>query len=88
VIRRVPDPSEYKVYVQVTAIFQPDGRLQPVSFVWEDGRQYNIDKILNVMRAASLKAGGTGMRYTCMVQGRETFLFLEEARWFMERRGE
>ncbi len=87
-IRRVPDPSEHKVYVQVAAVFQTDGRLLPVSFVWEDGRRYKIDQILDVVRAASLKAGGIGMRYTCMVQGRETNLFLEEDRWFMERRGE
>lgn len=84
--RQVPDPSEYKVYVQVTAVFHPDGRLLPVSFVWEGGRRYNIDKILDVVRAASLKAGGTGMRYTCIVQGRETYLYLEEDRWFMERK--
>ncbi len=41
-IRRVPDPSEYKVYVEVTAVFHQDGQLLPVSFVWEDGRRYNM----------------------------------------------
>ena len=87
-IRKMPEPCAFKVYVQVTAVFHPDGRLMPVSFVWEDGRRYEIDRVLDVTRAASLKAGGTGMRYTCRVQGRETFLFLEEDRWFMERKGE
>ena len=85
-IRRMPEPSPGKVYVQVTAVFYPDGRLHPVSFIWEDGQSYAIDKVLGVIRAASLKAGGTGMRYTCMVHGRETCLFYEEDRWFMERR--
>lgn len=85
-IRRMPDPSPKKVYVQVNAIFYPDGRLLPLSFIWEDGQSYAIDKVLGVIRAASLKAGGTGMRYTCMVHGRETCLFYEEDRWFMERR--
>ena len=85
-IRRMPVPSPQKVYVQVTAVFYPDGRLLPVSFIWEDGQTYAIDRVLGVIRAASLKAGGTGMRYTCMVRGRETCLFLEEDRWFMERR--
>lgn len=69
-IRRVPDPSEYKVYIQVNAIFHSGGQLLPVSFVWEDGRRYNIDKIVSIIRLASLKAGGIGMRYTCMVRGR------------------
>lgn len=86
-IRKMPEPSKMKVYVEVTAVFRQDGRLTPLSFVWEDGRRYEIDRILDVTQAASLKAGGLGMRYTCRVQGRETFLFLEEDRWFMERKG-
>ena len=87
-IRRMPEPSRQKVYIRVTAEFHEDGRLLPVSFVWEDGRKYEIDRVLDITRAASLKAGGTGMRYTCSVYGHETYLFLEEDRWFMERKGE
>jgi len=85
-IRKMPEPSHLKVYVDVTAIFRKDGRLLPVSFVWEDGRKYEIERVLDITRAASLKAGGTGIRYTCMVHGHETYLFLEEDRWFMERK--
>jgi hypothetical protein len=88
VIRRMPEPSRQKIYVDVLAMFHKDGRLIPVSFEWEDGRKYEIDRVLDVTRAASLKAGGTGMRYTCSVRGHETYLFLEEDRWFMERKGE
>lgn len=40
----------------------------------------------DVCRAASFKAGGVGIRYTCMVCSRETYLFFEEDRWFIERR--
>lgn len=87
-IRRMPEPSRRKAYVKVTAVFHTDGRLIPVSFEWEDGRKYEIDRVLDITRAASLKAGGTGMRYTCSVRGRETCLFLEEDRWFVERKGE
>lgn len=76
-----------KVYVKVAAFFHSDGQLQPVAFWWEDGRRYVIDKILDVCRAASLKAGGIGFRYTCMVHGHETYLYLEEDRWFIERKG-
>ncbi|MPM12000.1 hypothetical protein SDC9_58351 [bioreactor metagenome] len=76
-----------KVIVSVFAMFDTEGKLSPVSFVWEDGTKYMIDKVLDVRRAASLKAGGAGVRYTCMVCGRQTYLYLEEDRWFMERRG-
>ena len=75
-----------KVYIGVTATFEPDGRLLPRSILWEDGRTFEIDKILDVRRAASLKAGGTGIRYTVRIGRHETFLFLENGRWFAERR--
>lgn len=75
-----------KVFVSVLADFDADGNLIPISFVWEDGRRYTIDRILDVRRAASLKAGGCGIRYTCRVRGKQTYLFREEDRWFMERK--
>ncbi|MBQ9858865.1 MAG: hypothetical protein IJO77_07695 [Oscillospiraceae bacterium] len=75
-----------KVYVGVNAMFEPDGRLLPLSILWEDGRIFEIDRILDVRRAASLKAGGSGIRYTVRIGSHETFLFLEEGRWFAERR--
>ena len=78
--------NENKVYVKVAALFHPDGRLEPVAFWWEDGRRYSLDRITDVCRAASTKVGGTGIRYTCMVHGKQTYLFLEEDRWFIERR--
>lgn len=75
-----------KIYVCVKAVFYADGSLQPVTLVWEDGREYTVDKVLDIRRAASLKAGGTGIRYTCRIAGKETYLFFEEGRWFMERK--
>lgn len=38
-------------------------------------------------RAASLKAGGVGMRYTCMVEGKAVHLYYEDDNhWFMEKK--
>lgn len=79
--------NEHKVYIRVEAVFHPDGRLLPVALWWENGRRYTIDRVIDICRAASLKAGGSGIRYTCMVHGRKTCLFYEEDRWFMERPG-
>lgn len=73
-----------KVYVEVTARFDTLGNLTPLSITWEDGTVYKIDRILDQRRAASLKVGGIGMRYTCRILGRETYLFYEEPRWFVE----
>ena len=82
--------SDHKVYVDVNEDRLKDGQLKPLSFVWEDGVRYKIDRITDVRPAASLKAGGAGLRYTVRVRNRETYLFHEEdtgfARWFMERK--
>ena len=75
-----------KVYVGVIAEFAPDGDVTPLSFTWEDDREYRVDKLLDRVRAASLKAGGVGMRYTVVVRGKQTYMWLEDGcnRWFME----
>lgn len=76
-----------KVYVDVTAEFSKDGDLVPKSFRWEDGQVYEIERVKDVRRAASLKAGGVGMRYTCVIDGQEKHLFYEDNNmWFVEER--
>lgn len=73
-----------KVFVDVLVKFTKDGRKLPLTVIWEDGKQYAIDKVIDMRRAASLKAGGQGMRYLCRIQGHETFLWLEDDKWFVE----
>ena len=73
-----------KVYVEVTAKFDTEGNITPLSVTWEDGMVYEIDRILARRRAASLKAGGIGMRYTCRILGQRSYLYYEEPRWFVE----
>ena len=70
-----------KEYVGVDARFDTEGRI-----IWEDGRVYGIDRVLDMRRAASLKAGGAGTRYTVRIGRSETYLFNEDGRWFVERR--
>ena len=77
--------SDHKVYVDVTAEFSADGELRPLSLRWQDGRRYVIDRVIDIRRAASMKAGGMGIRYICEIGGRRAQLFYEENyRWFME----
>lgn len=73
-----------KVFVEVILKQTVDGQKVPLKVVWRDGRSFEIDKITDVRRAASLKAGGQGMRYRCRIQGKETYLWLEEDKWFVE----
>ncbi|NLO36053.1 MAG: hypothetical protein GX112_06850 [Clostridiaceae bacterium] len=76
----------HKVTVRVLAEFDEHGQLLPRAITWADGRRYCIDRILDVRQAASLKVGGSGMRYTCRIHGQEVYLFRDDNHWFMEGR--
>jgi len=78
--------NDYKVYVEVNEDRTADGKIIPKSMIWEDGERYEIDEIKDICRAASLKAGGVGMRYTVRIGDSTTYMFLEVDRWFVERR--
>lgn len=52
---------------------------------WEDGRKFEIDRLIHRCRAAATKVGGTGIRYTVSICGKQTYLFDEEnGKWFVE----
>jgi len=73
-----------KAYVEVVAEFSREGQIYPRILIWEDGRRFAIDRILDRRPAASLKAGGVGIRYTCLIRNKQVFLYLEENKWFVE----
>lgn len=72
-----------KNFIGVLAFHNPDGTAKPLSIKWHDGREYGIDRIIDVRKAASLKAGGVGMRYTVRIMGKQVYLFDEEGKWFI-----
>lgn len=76
-----------KVYVCVNVQFDADGTMYPKAIRWENGTLYEIDRILDVRRAASLKAGGIGLRYTVRIKGKTTYLYFEDPQWFVEGKG-
>ena len=51
---------------------------------WKDGLIFQIDKVLYKCRATSKKVGGGGIRYTVLIRGKESFLFHEGDKWFVE----
>ena len=82
------DTPEYnnpdKHYTEVKAIFDKEGNIIPVSMKYDE-TELEIDRICDIRPAASLKSGGAGIRYTCYIEGKLTYLFLEETRWFFEK---
>jgi len=77
-------PVSRKVFVDVLIRQDKDGKITPLAVTWEDGAVYEIDRVTRVCRAASLKAGGAGIRYTCRIQNQETYLFNDDDKWFVE----
>ena len=80
----------HKTYVEMRVSFGADGIMTPVAIRWNDGRVFEIDRVLDIRRAAS-EAGGSGTRYTVKIMGKERRLFFEDtysdtgrARWFVE----
>ena len=77
--------SPYKIYVDVVVEYRKDGSLVPKAINWNDYTTYEIQKITDVRRSASLKAGATGIRYTVYIDGYESHLYYgDNQRWFVE----
>lgn len=73
-----------KEFIDVIVRYTSDGRKLPQTIIWKDGRKFEVDKIMDIRPAPSLKAGGQGLRYTCKIMGQHTYLWLEDEKWFVE----
>lgn len=73
-----------KAYVCVNVDVDKEGDVHPRFIRWENGLIFPIDQILYKCRAASKKVGGGGIRYTILIGGRESYLFQEGNKWFVE----
>ena len=83
-----------KTYVEVNSDTDTDGRQHPRYITWRDGRKLPLS-VRTAVPAASLKAGGAGIRYTVDISGHQTYLFQEDIgddsplssfRWFVEEK--
>ena len=72
-----------KTYVSVNVDIDEDGTMLPRLM---NGRVFAIEQLGYKCRASSAKVGGGGIRYTVRINGRETYLFQEGSRWFVEAR--
>ena len=73
-----------KAYVSVNLDVDKEGAVLPRFIRWDNGQVFNIDQILYKCRDSSKKVGGGGIRYTVMIRGRESYLFHEGDKWFVE----
>ena len=86
-MRKTEMATQYrKAYVPVTLDVDKEGAILPRLIWWDNGVIFQIDQILYKCRASSNKVGGGGIRYTVMIRGKESFLFHEGNKWFVEAR--
>ena len=72
-------------YVEAVVDIDPDGRQRPLAIYWGDGRCFVVDRVLESRRAASMKVGGHGIRYTVEICGRTKHLWhSDDGRWYVE----
>lgn len=74
----------HKTYVTVNLDVDEEGNFHPCAIQWKDGRVFMIDRLKYKCCATSSKVGGGRIRYTVVVCGRESFLFHEGNKWFVE----
>jgi hypothetical protein len=74
-----------KIELNIIVQHLPDGKAIPKTIIWEDGRRFSIDRILDIRKAAALKCGGVGIRYICRICGKEVPIFEEYGVWFIEQ---
>ena len=78
------DQDRRKVYVEVVSTTKPDGTVIPLRLIWQDGRSFPIDRVLDVRPAVARKVGGEGTRYLCRIAGHEKEVWLAHGQWFLE----
>jgi len=81
-----PEPRRSKRYVEVVTRYDTAGGVTPLSITWDDGRVFEITRILDVRSAASLRVGGRGTRYLCRIGEGDSFLYFEDPAWFVEEK--
>lgn len=74
-----------KIELDIIVEHKKDGRAVPKIILWDDGRKFSIDKVLDVRQAAALRCGGIGTRYICKICGKQVIIFDEEGKWFIEK---
>lgn len=70
--------------ITVIARMQDDGKVVPLTILWNNEKTFEIDKVLDIRKKASTKGGGKGLRYTCRISGNERYLWLDDNIWFVE----
>ena len=70
--------------ITVIAKMDHNANVIPLEILWEDGRKFSIDRVLDIRKAASTKGGGMGLRYLVEINNQERYIWLDDYFWFIE----
>lgn len=80
----IPAPLADRAYVGVYTYTDAQGMVRPTRIRWEDGREWDIDRVIDARPAAARKAGGAGIRYLVRIGQYQRELYFVDGRWFTE----
>ena len=74
-----------KKYVDVICLNDQAGNIKPLYLIWDNIKKIPIIKIKEICPRASLKVGGSGLRYTCVFESNIVrHLYLDRGKWYVE----
>lgn len=74
-----------KKFVDVICLNDQAGNLKPLFLIWDNLYKIPIIKVKEICPRASLKVGGSGLRYTCVFEtNRVRHLYYDRGKWYVE----
>lgn len=72
-------------YVDVICLNDKNGNMKPLFLIWKESKKYPVLKVKEICPRASLKVGGTGLRYTCVFPpDMVRHLYYDRGKWYVE----
>lgn len=71
-----------KKFVAVNVDVDTDGVIRPLQISWDDGRQWDITKVLHTCTAAHNEF--EGIRYTIKIGRAVKYLYRDGQRWYVD----
>lgn len=72
-----------KAYVSVICRCDKEGVMQPIRICWDDGRSWDVKRVLHTCTAAHHEF--EGIRYTIKIGSAEKYLYRDGRQWYVDR---
>ena len=76
--------TKRKQYVEVIATHHIDGSVRPQQIIFAAGPIYDVEDVKGVTKVKTTSTFEIANRYAVVVRGKETFLYEDCGKWFVE----